>query len=134
MKYIGVMCNVDELGRVVIPKEIRRHFKMTDGVSQFEFFMEDNQIVLRRFPEEDDTGSVGIARRIDKQGRVVIPGGIRSTLGIVDNEDALEVYVRDDNIILKKHWEKCVFCQNKGEVRFKDHLVCRSCIEELGAL
>lgn len=134
MKYIGVTCNVDELGRVVIPKEIRRHFKMDDGVSSFEFFMEDDQIVLRRYPEEDPTGSLGIARRIDRQGRVVIPSGIRDTLDIVSSESSLDVYVRDDNIILRKHDERCIFCSNLGEVKFKGRMLCRACAEEISKL
>lgn len=44
----------------------------------------------------------GIVRRIDDLGRIVIPKEIRNNLRIHDGEN-LEIFVRDDEIILKKH-------------------------------
>ena len=46
--------------------------------------------------------TTGIVRRIDDLGRVVIPKEIRRTLRIRDGE-ALEIEVRDDNIVLKRY-------------------------------
>lgn len=131
MKYVGVMCNVDELGRVVIPKEIRDYFKMIDGVDRFEFFTENDTIILRKFDALNHEGGIGIARPIDKQGRVVIPRGIRKTLGIIDDLDALEIYVRDSDIILKKHQTNCVFCSRPSDFTFKNQAVCKECLDEL---
>ena len=54
--------------------------------------------------------SIGIIRRIDENGRVVIPKAIRSALGI-DENDSLEIqYNRNGEIILRKYcrsFEKC---------------------------
>lgn len=46
--------------------------------------------------------STGIVRKVDELGRVVIPIELRRTLGISD-KDALEIYVDDDKIVLKKY-------------------------------
>ena len=46
--------------------------------------------------------STGIVRKVDELGRVVIPIELRRTLGIAE-KDALEIYVDDEKIILKKY-------------------------------
>lgn len=46
--------------------------------------------------------STGIVRKVDELGRVVIPIELRRTLGI-EQKDALEIYVDEDKIILKKY-------------------------------
>ena len=49
--------------------------------------------------------STGIVRKVDELGRVVIPIELRRTLGIAE-KDALEIYVDDEKIILKKYSRK----------------------------
>nr|MBP3258525.1 AbrB/MazE/SpoVT family DNA-binding domain-containing protein [Bacilli bacterium] len=46
--------------------------------------------------------NIGIVRKIDRLGRVVIPKEIRNTLRIID-DDNLELLVDGENIILKKY-------------------------------
>ena len=46
--------------------------------------------------------SPGIVRKVDELGRVVIPIELRRTLNIAQ-KDALEIYVDEDKIILKKY-------------------------------
>jgi AbrB family transcriptional regulator, transcriptional pleiotropic regulator of transition state genes len=46
--------------------------------------------------------STGIVRKVDELGRVVIPIELRRTLGIAE-KDALEIYVDEERIILKKY-------------------------------
>lgn len=48
MKSTGVTRKIDELGRVVIPKEIRRNLGIRDGES-LEIFIEEGNIVLKKF-------------------------------------------------------------------------------------
>lgn len=48
MKSTGVIRRIDELGRIVIPKEIRRHLGIRDGES-LEIFTEENQIILKKY-------------------------------------------------------------------------------------
>ncbi|HZG60905.1 MAG TPA: AbrB/MazE/SpoVT family DNA-binding domain-containing protein [Anoxybacillus sp.] len=58
--------------------------------------------------------STGIVRKVDELGRVVIPIELRRTLGIAE-KDALEIYVDDELIILKKY-KPNMACQVTGEV------------------
>lgn len=46
----------------------------------------------------------GIVRRIDELGRIVVPKEIRKTLHIKNGEN-LEIFINDDQIILKKYSE-----------------------------
>lgn len=46
--------------------------------------------------------NVGIVRKIDKLGRIVIPKEVRNTLRILD-DDNLELYIEGENIVLKKY-------------------------------
>ena len=52
MKYTGIIRKIDELGRIVIPKEIRNvlHIKSNDAL---EFLIEDNHIILCKETRED---------------------------------------------------------------------------------
>lgn len=47
MKSTGIVRKVDELGRIVIPKEIRRSFNIQDDEDSLEIFVNDNTIVLK---------------------------------------------------------------------------------------
>ncbi|WP_069364934.1 AbrB/MazE/SpoVT family DNA-binding domain-containing protein [Salisediminibacterium beveridgei] len=58
--------------------------------------------------------STGIVRKVDELGRVVIPIELRRTLDIAV-KDALEIYVDNDRIILKKY-KPNMTCQVTGEV------------------
>lgn len=64
--------------------------------------------------------STGIVRKVDELGRVVIPIELRRTLGIAE-KDALEIFVDDDKIILKKY-EPRMACMITGQIS-EDNLV-----------
>ena len=53
MKATGVVRRIDDLGRIVIPKEIRRNFKINEGDS-LEIFVDSNGIVLKKYSLLDD--------------------------------------------------------------------------------
>ena len=48
MKSTGIVRRIDDLGRIVIPKEIRRNLYIKDN-EEIEFFIENDQIVLKKF-------------------------------------------------------------------------------------
>lgn len=47
MKSIGIVRKVDELGRIVIPKELRNSFEIEEGTS-LEIFTRNNEIILKK--------------------------------------------------------------------------------------
>ena len=48
MKSMGIVRSIDELGRIVIPKELRNKMDMHEG-SAVEIFAQDDKICMRRF-------------------------------------------------------------------------------------
>lgn len=54
MKATGIVRRVDDLGRIVIPKEIRRNLGLREGEAM-EIFLEDNCVCFKKYspPEED---------------------------------------------------------------------------------
>ena len=49
MKATGILRKVDELGRIVIPKELRRQFDIEDNKDSFEIFVDNGAIVLKKY-------------------------------------------------------------------------------------
>ncbi|MCD7769192.1 MAG: AbrB/MazE/SpoVT family DNA-binding domain-containing protein [Oscillospiraceae bacterium] len=78
--------------------------------------------------------STGIVRRVDELGRIVLPIELRRTLDIAE-KDALEIFVSDDTIMLKKHQASCVFCASaKGIVSYKGKNICQACMNDLAEM
>ena len=75
--------------------------------------------------------STGIVRKVDELGRIVLPIELRRTLDIAV-KDALEIYVDEGTIVLKKYEPSCIFCGNsKDVISFKGKNICPKCMEEL---
>ena len=75
--------------------------------------------------------STGIIRRMDDLGRIVIPIELRRVLGISDR-DHMDIYVRDDAIILRRLEPSCVFCTSREDlIDYKEKMICGACLKEL---
>ena len=48
------------------------------------------------------TKSIGIVRKVDELGRIVLPIELRRTLNIAER-DSMEIFVEGESIILKKY-------------------------------
>lgn len=48
MKATGIVRQMDPLGRIVIPKELRRTFNIEEG-DPLEIFVEGEQIILKKY-------------------------------------------------------------------------------------
>lgn len=76
--------------------------------------------------------STGIVRTIDSVGRIVIPMELRRTMNLLDPSDALEVFVDDDKIVLRKYSPSCIFCKGLDDVlEYEGQKICKRCIEKL---
>lgn len=56
MKATGIVRRIDKLGRVVIPKEIRRTMRINDG-DPLEIFTDDNQIMFQKYSTIENMGA-----------------------------------------------------------------------------
>ena len=52
MKATGIVRPIDELGRIVIPKELRKVFGLKNRDS-LEIFVDDDRIILRKYEASD---------------------------------------------------------------------------------
>ena len=75
--------------------------------------------------------ATGIVRKVDELGRVVLPIELRRNLDIKE-KDALEIYVDEDKIILKKYNPSCIFCGSATNVvNYKGRNICPECIAHM---
>lgn len=61
MKPTGIVRRIDDLGRIVIPKEIRRTCNLREGDPMELYLGEDSQIVLRKYDTEPEITSLRTA-------------------------------------------------------------------------
>ncbi len=78
--------------------------------------------------------ATGIVRKVDELGRIVLPIEIRRTFDI-EIKDAVEIFVDDEYIVLKKYEPACIFCGNAKNVRqINNKNVCEDCIKRIGSM
>ena len=67
MKSTGIIRRIDELGRIVIPKEIRRALNIRTG-NFLEIFCEEGTLILKKFSETENVSDVfaGLVRATAK--------------------------------------------------------------------
>lgn len=49
MKSLGMIRPIDEMGRIVLPKELRKQFNIQDGVDSVEVFVDEDKIILKKY-------------------------------------------------------------------------------------
>lgn len=77
--------------------------------------------------------SIGMNRRIDALGRIVIPAELRRVLEIGVG-DLLDIRVDNGNVVLSKVEQACVFCGSNAALRpYRGKLVCGECVERLAS-
>ena len=65
LKSTGVVRRIDDLGRIVIPKEIRRNLKIREG-ENMEIFIDVDSIILKKYSKLED-----IISYTDKLGKLI---------------------------------------------------------------
>ena len=78
--------------------------------------------------------STGIVRKVDELGRVVLPIELRRNLNI-NEKDALEIFVDDDKVILKKYEPADIFTGSMDDlIDYKGKKVSKSSILEMAKI
>lgn len=65
MKATGIVRRIDDLGRVVIPKEIRRNMKLREG-DPLEIFVEGDGIIFKKYVAEGKAVAESCADWVNK--------------------------------------------------------------------
>ena len=130
VKNTGIERRIDELGRVVIPAELRNTLKWEDKDS-LEMYLEKDCVCIRKPNFEGRIDSVEIIRNLDELGRIVIPKELRDKLDITF-KNTVEVFVRKDVVMIKKIESSCVFCNSSTNLKeYNCKFVCSECLEKL---
>lgn len=75
--------------------------------------------------------TIGITRKIDNLGRIVIPKELRKRMNIKKG-DSLEIYVEGEKIIFKKYQAGCIFCDKADSTQqYKEKIICNKCINKI---
>lgn len=95
MKATGVVRRLDDLGRLCLPKEIRRTLHISPG-DPIEFFVDDNSIILRRYDSYGDMQQLldNMERNI-RLSDTLIPGKQLSKL--LDKLKEMRAILREEN-------------------------------------
>ena len=59
MKTTGVIRRIDELGRIVIPKEVRKNLRIKNG-ENIEIFLDGDAIILKKFSQIESLENVSV--------------------------------------------------------------------------
>ncbi len=135
MKSTGIVRNVDNLDRIVIPKELCKTLGI-EPKGALEIFVDESHIILQKHEPEKKgpSGTTGIVRRVDNLDRIVIPKEICKKLSI-EPKNALEIFVDETKIILGKYEPSCIFCKEvQNTIMYKRRLICEKCIHALASL
>ncbi len=134
MKSTGMVRHIDDLDRIVIPKELRNTLNLFSKDNLEISVNENGMILLKKYTEGQPKNNLGILRSLDDLGRVVIPKEICKSFGI-EPKDALQIFVENTNIILCKYEPACIFCHEASDtISYKKKIVCKECIRELTSL
>src|SRR6185312_2185230 len=82
MRSLGIVRKVDQLGRIVIPKELRSTLKLSTG-SPMEIFVEEDKIILRKYTINEAcivTGEITPENKEYSNGMYLSPNGARLLL------------------------------------------------------
>ncbi len=76
MKFVTVKC-IDNLGRLLIPSEMRRFYGILPGIT-VGMTLKDNVIIISKEITKTQT-----LKKVDKLGRIIIPKNIRARFNSV---------------------------------------------------
>jgi transcriptional pleiotropic regulator of transition state genes len=86
MKATGIVRTVDDLGRVVLPKELRRVMAIKDG-DPVEFYVDNDSIVIKKFDVAGDIEQIlsNFEKTIKMKSDLFTPEQNRALLDMVED-------------------------------------------------
>lgn len=82
MKSTGVVRRIDDLGRIVLPKEIRKTLRIREGES-LEIYTNEEEIILKKFTSASDL------KEISQSLIDTIASTIKSNIFIADRDNII---------------------------------------------
>ena len=95
MKATGIVRRIDDLGRIVIPKEIRRSMRIREG-DAMEIFLEDNRICLEKYVLSDEDLATRCQKYISDKGAYI------KAINFIDGTTVV-LFTNGSSATVKKH-------------------------------
>lgn len=115
MKATGITRKIDELGRIVIPKEIRRNLGIRDGES-LEIFTDEDSIILKKHSQMEKFEDLGaklgeIIKAIFKADVIITDR--EKVIVATNDKDLVDKKINNDLIYLIDNREELIEKENK---------------------
>lgn len=137
MKATGIVRRIDDLGRIVIPKEIRRTLRIREGDPLEIFTDREGEIILKKYSPIGEMGAFakhyaeslaqvsGHATLIsDRDQFIAVAGGVKSFLGKNISHE-LEDVIEKRKVVLSSKGEKVfVPVAADGEGDYTEEAIC----------
>lgn len=95
MKATGIVRRIDDLGRIVIPKEIRRNMGLREGEAM-ELFLENNCVCFKKYSPSDEDLAVSCHKYISDKGAYI------KAISFTDGTTVV-LFTNGGSAIVKKH-------------------------------
>jgi len=127
-RKMSVFKTVDNMGRILIAKSIRKKLDMITG-TELMLGEENGQLIIEK------KGNEGLYfATLDSVHRIVIPSELRKNLGM-DMGTELEFFVEGERIVVKVKNLKCIFCEGTEKLYYYfNKPVCKKCILDIKKL
>lgn len=110
LKSTGVIRRIDELGRIVIPKEIRRNLGIRDG-ENIEIYIEDEEILLKKYNRMSNFSD--LAKNLCE----IIYNDFNYKIMISDREKIIASNTENYNLINKELNKECLKIIEEREIQ-----------------
>ena len=104
MTATGIVRRVDELGRIVIPKEIRKTMKIKEG-EPMELFLDKDSLVMKKYSENDNAADWAAG---------ILKDHLRSVLTVTVVQDETVVVMKSGGVFRAKRDPADAFDYNVG--------------------
>lgn len=95
MKATGIIRRVDDLGRIVIPKEIRRSIRLREG-DAMEIFLDNNCVCLKKYTPSDEDFAIRCQKYIADRGAYI------KAINFI-NDTTVVLFTNGSSATVKKH-------------------------------
>lgn len=128
MKATGIVRRIDDLGRVVIPKEIRRTMRIREGDPLEIYTSRDGEVIFKKYSLlgglddfaaqfcETLSKSTGFPAAVtDRDTIIAVAGGSKRELMGKRISPELEQIMEERKIYQQKKGERCIFATESGD-------------------
>lgn len=137
MKATGIVRRIDDLGRVVVPKEIRRTLKIREGDPLEIFTDKDGEIILKKYSPIGELGNfaqqyvdttaqvLGCGVCVSDRDQIIAVAGVskKELLGKSIHKDLEEAINERIFVVAKKGDDKFIKITSNGENEFTTEVI-----------